>query len=146
MARKSAGLGTAITLCAVLALVGCGDDQVADLTADRMASATPDGGALVDSSEKDASGGGLLGKANPAQVRRTYAFESSAAARRAMTELQAEAEKAGWEVRSVTADESGFSAVRPLDGRTATLTVALTLDPAFAPAPGVVVLLTSSED
>lgn len=143
--RLRAGLVTAVSLCAVLALAGCGDDQVEDLAADPMASTTPGGGELVTSREEPADGGGLLGKPSPAQVRRTYAFESEAAAQRALTELRVEAEGVGWEVSSVTPDESGFSAARYLGGRTATLSVALNLDPAFPPAPGVFLSLTSSD-
>ena len=145
-ARTRAGLGTAIALCAVLALAGCGNDQVGDLTADPIASTTPAGGELVNSSEKEAEGGGLLGKPSPAKVRRSYAFDSEAAAQRALSELRAEAEDVGWEIGWVSAAQSGFSGARPLGGRTATLTVALNLDPAFPPAPGVFVYLSSSGD
>ncbi len=140
------GLGTAIALCAVLALGGCGNDQLEDLTADPIASTTPAGGELVTSREEEAHGGGLLGKPSPVKVLRTYAFESEAGAQRALTELQLAAEDAGWEISSVAPDESGFSAARPLDGHTATLSVALNLDPAFPPAPGVFVSLSSSDE
>ena len=144
------GLTTAISLCLVLALVGCGndqvDDQVDDLAADPITSTTPEGGSLVRSREERAESGGLLGKPSPAKVLRTYAFESEAAARRATTELRVEAEAVGWEIGFVSPGESGFSAARSLDGRPATLSVALNLDPAFPPAPGVFVSLRSPGD
>ena len=113
--------------------------------ADPIASTSPTGGDLVTSREEEARGGGLLGKPSPVKVLRTYAFDSESAAQRAMTELQAEAEDVGWEVTFVAADESSFSAVRPLDGRSATLDVALNLDPAFEPAPGIFVSLSSTD-
>jgi hypothetical protein len=144
------GLTTAISLCLVLALVGCGndqvDDQVDDLAADPIASTTPEGGSLVRSREERADGGGLLGKPSPAKVLRTYAFESEAAARRATTELRVEAEAVGWEIDYVAPGERGFSASRTVGGRPATLSVALNLDPAFPPAPGVFVSLRSPGD
>lgn len=145
MARTRARLGTAITLCAVLALGGCGNDQVDDLTADPIASTTPPGGELVTSREEEAEGGGLLGKPSPVKVLRTYAFQSEAAARRAMGDLQGEAQDAGWEITFVAPNDTSFSAARPLDGRDATLDVALNLDPAFSPAPGVFVSLSSTD-
>jgi hypothetical protein len=146
MARTSARLVIASTACAVLALAGCGDEQVGDLTADPMASATPAGGELVTSREDEAEGGGLLGKPSPAKVLRAYAFESGAAAHRALSELLTEAEDTGWEVDSTAPDDSGFTATRTLDGRTATLTVVLNLNSAFPPAPGVFVYLISSDE
>lgn len=145
MARMRARLGAAVALCAVLALVGCGDDQVDDLEADPIASTIPTGGELVTSREEEAHDGGLLGKPSPVKVLRTYAFTSEAAAHRAMSELQDEAEDVGWEVTFVAPDESSFSAARTLDGRNATLDVALNTDPAFSPAPGVFVSLSSTE-
>ncbi|MFC7725764.1 hypothetical protein ACFQW6_11655 [Nocardioides sp. GCM10028917] len=145
MARTRARLGTAATLCAVVALAGCGNDQVDDLTADPIASTVPAGGELVTSREEEARSGGLLGKPAPVKVLRTYSFGSEAAARRAMTGLQAEAEDVGWEVTFVAPDEISFSAARPLDGRSATVDVALNLDPAITPAPGVFVSLSSTD-
>jgi hypothetical protein len=139
-------VGIAVVLCTALALCGCGDDQVDDLTADPITRTTPTAGELVTSREEQARDGGLLGKPSPAKVLRTYSFDSGAAAQRAMTDLRAEAEDAGWEVTFVAPDKSSFSAARPLDGRSATLDVALNLDPAFAPAPGVFVSLSSSSD
>jgi len=132
-------------LCAVLGLGGCGNDQVDDLTADPISSTRPAGGELVTSREERARSGGLLGKPAPVKVLRTYSFGSEAAARQAMTELQAEADDVGWEVTFVAPDESSFSAARTLDGRSATLDVALNLDPAFSPAPGVFVSLSSTD-
>lgn len=140
------GLTATIPLCLVLALAGCRNDQVDDLAADPITSTTPEGGSLVRSREERAEGGGLLGKPSPAKVLRTYAFESEVAARRAMTELRVEAEAVGWEIGFVSPGESGFSAARSLDGRPATLSVALNLDPAFPPAPGVFVFLRSPGD
>ena len=96
----------------------------------------------MSSDEERARGGGLLGKPSPAHVHRTYAFGSGAAAQQAVTELQVEAEEAGWEISSVAPDGSGFSAARFVGDGRATLTVALNLDPAFPPSPGVFVLLS----
>ena len=136
---------TAVVLGAALVLGGC-DDQVDDLEADPVASTAPAGGELVTSREEGARGGGLLGKPSPAQVLRIYSFESEAVARRGMAGLQHEAEDAGWELTSVAPDGSGFSATRQLDGRRATLQVALNLEPSLPPAPGVFVSLTSPRD
>ena len=135
-----------VALCAALALGGCGDDRVDALTADPIASTTPAGGELLTSREEEARDGGLLGKPSPAKVLRIYAFDSESVARRAMAELQGEAEDVGWEVTYVAPNDTSFSAVRPLDGHNATLDVALNLDPAFPPAPGVFVSLSSSGD
>lgn len=145
MARSRAGLGTVVALCAVLVLAGCGDDQIEELAADPMASTRPSGGELVTSREREAEEGGLLGKPSPARVSRIYAFESEAEARQGLSELQAAAEDVGWEVSSVAADGSGFSASRPMGSRTASLTVALNVDPGIEPAPGVFVALSSSD-
>jgi len=144
MTVRAVGIGVA--LCAALALGGCGDDQLDDLTADPIASTIPAGGELVSSREEEARGGGLLGKPSPVKVLRIYAFESEAAAQRAMTELQAAAEDGGWDVGHAARSRRGFSATKPLDGRVATMNVALNLDPAFPPAPGVFVSLSSSGD
>jgi hypothetical protein len=143
---SSRGLGVAVLLCVVLVLAGCRSDQLDDLASDPIVSATPEGGSLVRSREDEAEGGGLLGKPSPTQVLRTYAFESEAAARRAMTELRMEAEDVGWEIDVVAPDGSGFSGSRSLDGRPVTLIVALNVDPAFPPAPGVFIRLTSPQD
>ncbi|WP_416954611.1 hypothetical protein ACNKF0_20365 [Nocardioides sp. T5] len=139
-------LGIGVALCATLALGGCSDDRVDDLKANPIASTTPPGGELVTSREEEARGGGLLGKPSPVKVLRTYAFESEAAARRAMGALRGEAEDVGWKITFVAPNGTSFSAARPLDGRNATLDVALNLDPAFPPAPGIFVHLSSSGD
>jgi hypothetical protein len=135
-----------VALCSLLALAGCTGGQVAALADDPIAAATPAGGELVTSQEEAAHDGGLLGKPSPAQVTRTYAFDSEAAARRATGELLTEAESAGWEVTSVAPDGTGFSAERLLDGRRAALVVALNLAPTIQPAPGVFVSLSQRGD
>ncbi|NPC41373.1 hypothetical protein [Nocardioides sp. zg-1230] len=144
MTRRAAEV--AVALCAVLALAGCGDDQVDALEDDPIASMIPAGGELVTSREEDARGGGLLGKPSPAKVLRIYAFDSEAEARRALTELLDEAEDVGWEITSVTPGDRGFSGTRQLAGGTAKLDVALNRDPAFPPAPGIFVSLRARGD
>ena len=146
MTHRAVGVGVGVALCAVLALGGCGDDQVDALEADPIAATIPAGGELVTSREEGARNGGLLGKPSPAKVLRIYAFDSETAARRALGELLREAEDAGWEITSVTPGDRGFSATRQLASGTAMLGVALNRDPAFPPAPGIFVSLRARGD
>jgi len=131
-------------MCLVALAAGCGGSELDALESDPMATEPIVGLEEVDGSESDGSSGGVLKKPSPAVVHRKFAGPSDAAVSRAFDEALSNAEQAGWEVSSVSADRGGFVARREIDGHRARLTVSVIEDPDLGLVPGLSISLSAT--